>query len=109
MIERAIQDSWEEAIKERFEETGLVGDFSVFGKTNPVDHNLINHSVKKQTRAIRQEVYAEVYAQVKETLKEMRDIICSEMEEGSVRDAFSNYEFSPDDVEDMTREILRNE
>jgi len=109
MIEQTLQDSWKEAIKERFEETGLLGDFSVFDKTEPVDHNLIKHSVNKQTKMIRREIYAEQLAMVKESLKEMRDILCAEMEEGPVRDSFSNYEFSPDDIDEMTMEILRDE
>jgi len=109
MIEQILQDSWKEAIKEQFEETGLMGDFSVFDKVDPVDHNLIKHSVNKQTKTIRREIYAEQLEMVRESVKEMRDIICSTMEEGPVRDSFSNYEFTPDDIDEMAQEILRNE
>lgn len=107
MIEQAMQDSWREAIKERFRETGLMGDFDVLSTGTALDHNLINKTVDKQTKAVFREVFAEPLEMTKNLLNEIRDIICGQMEEGPVRDSYSNYEFSPDDVDDLFKEMLR--
>ena len=109
MIEQQIQDSWKDAIRENFKETGLVGHFNVLKSTKNIDHNLIKESSKKQTKAIFREIFAEQLEMTRVLMKEIRDALCSEMEEGSVRDSFSNYEFSPDDIDELFKELLRDE
>ena len=109
MINEIINDAWAESIKEHFEETGLVGHFSALENVKPVDHNLINMAVDKQTKAIFREVFAEQIEMMKDLLKTARDAICSTMVEGTVRDAFSNYEFTPDDIDELLMEIMKDE
>jgi len=109
MIDQMIQDSWKEAIREDFKETGVLGAFSFFDNPKAVDHNLIKTVADKQSKSVFREVFKEQLLLTKNAMKEYRDAICATMEEGPARDSFSNYEFSPDELDELFLEILKGD
>ena len=108
-INKTIEDGWVESIREGFAETGVIGAFSVYDGAKNIDHNEIKMIADKQSKAVFREIFKVQLAMVSEHMKFLRDSICATMEEGPVRDSFSNYEFTPDDLDDLFLETMRSE